>query len=829
MKKNNYIKLTMLASVALVIASGVHAQDGGLPKSMQRNYKAVHVTLPNEEVKQYAPIPSYSPESDTATNHPTFDNITYDSSASAPTMPVGGLEVNRSVDPKTSAERTYFLDEKGRPVYGQEIPIHLIKQKKLQNKEEPRSEGPVIIKENTAPKVVSSGDREIKILSETTKVWRPVSSAGASNKNIEESNLPKITTPNDEGVVILTPEELEKIPERKTEAKKKSKSGKVDSSGLQIKGLRNYFQRLASNDYQNPLDNIPSFEVTVNDESFVVAQVAQNYQNTQNNDPNVPAYLKKRPAASNNQWQPANQPANSQSEIVEENIKTLPSANVNSISQPENLSEARALAPEPKRPANSNIPANTKAPQVRPIQSVQTLPANFAPVRPVAPNVVTTRPSYSNFMNPYAGSGYSMEQFLAQAYSKNPQLTALREAIKAADEGMPQAFSGFLPRIDLNLNNSLTKSGSGSGNKEDFYPDTQSLDVNQSVFGGGETYYQIKATKDRIYSARYELKAEEQSFLRTAIEAYVNLIFTRKVFNLSQKNESSLTDHLESTRQRFAIGDTTRTDVAQSESRLANAVSNRVSSENDYINAKSVFRRIFLTDAPENLMMPVNLPQLPKNLDDALSISIRNNPNIQRNLYAKNQRDNEIEVQRSQLYPQVDLTGSISQRESVSGTTLFNNEQESVGVNVRVPLYDSGITFSRTREAKDRKSQSEFEYQSSILETRDKVVQAWQALASASLNIEATKAALLAAQYALDGVKEEQREGQRAIFEILDAQREMFSAEVSHARAIRDSVLAMYNLKAAVGQINPSDLRLPVKDYDPEEHYNNTKTKFIGY
>ncbi len=905
MKKSKFFKLSLVASVAVVLVSGAAiSQNAGLPKSMQPGYKPVTETISSEEARRYVPTPSYNMESDTATHLPIYSNVKYNPGAAAPTMPVGSLEVDKSNEPNTSSERTYFLDENGKPVYGQEIPINLIRKKKV-NDFSPRSEAPKLLREEviTEQKTVSANGREIEVLSGSKKIWTPVT----SGRSIEETNIPKLANPDSEGVTILSPEELEKTPESKTETKKKS-----ESSSLQIERIKHHFQKLADNNYQNPLDDIRSFEVASNDESFVIAQVYNSYdedplvkaakaagaanalvrspqtKTTQVKRPiiqdesNIPTFLR-RPVASNkiqplnngqnqnqvqsrsvqsnqvqlpsevqpfratNQWRatspvtnnsvnnnasvsvkPVSVRTESQQPILEEDMKTLPQANVDAISQPENLSDARGLIPPVKRPANKEVPAQPKQ-VARPVELTPV--PNFAPVA-VAPSAVTRAPAptQTGFMNTgYNGSGYNMEQFLAQAYSKNPQLTSLREAIKAADEGMPQALSGFLPRLDINLNNSITKSGSGSGNDEDFYPDSQSLEVNQSIFGGGETYYQVKAAEDRIVSARYELKSEEQNFLREAVEAYVNLIFSRKVFSLSQKNESSLTDNLESTRQRFAIGDTTRTDVAQSESRLANAVSNRVSSENDFINSKSVFRRIFLSDAPDNITMPVNLPPLPKNLDEALTTAIRNNPDIQKDLYAKNQRDNEIEVQRSQLYPQVDLTGSVSQRESVSGTSLFNNDQQALGLNVRVPIYDSGITYSRTREAKGRRNQSEFEYQTTILRTRDRVIQAWQALASASLNIEATKAALLAAQYALDGVKEEQREGQRAIFEILDAQREMFSAEVSHARAIRDSVLAMYNLKAAVGQLSPSDLGLPVKDYDPVEHYNNTKFKFIGF
>jgi outer membrane protein len=431
---------------------------------------------------------------------------------------------------------------------------------------------------------------------------------------------------------------------------------------------------------------------------------------------------------------------------------------------------------------------------------------------------------------PISGSerNMTMENYLAKAYKANPEINAAREALKAADEAMPQALSGFLPNLAINTSNSYTRSEGENAPERSFSPNTQSLTVTQGVFGGGETYYAMQSAKNRIFAARYELDLTEQQFILEAINAYIEVIFTKKVLLLAENNEAVLNEQLKASKERFIIGDATRTDVAQSEARLANAVSNRVISARDYTNAKSNFRRIFLSDPPSALPMPTSLPNVPESFDQALTIAINNNPQINRAKFLKNLRESEIDESESTLYPQVDIEGSISKRDSVFGANLIDTNAESIALNVNFPLYQGGARYSRIREAQNRANQSDFDYQNTINSTRDGLIQAWQNLTTTAVNIEATKASLVASEFALEGVREEQKEGLRTILEVLDAERERFQSEVSHARAIKDSVLAIYDLKSVLGQLTVEDLNLPIKKYDPTEHYEDTKYKFIG-
>lgn len=448
-------------------------------------------------------------------------------------------------------------------------------------------------------------------------------------------------------------------------------------------------------------------------------------------------------------------------------------------------------------------------------------------------NIIFNYTDQADYMsgNALGGAGHenTMESLLASAYSKNPEINSSREALKAADESMPQAFAGYLPELRASLSNAYNKSGGSTGSKKKFYPDSQSLNLSQGIFGGGETYFAVEVAKNRILAARNELRATEQNFLLEAINTYIDLIFTKKVLILAENNETILNEQLKASKERFVIGDATRTDVAQSEARLANAVSNRVLANGDYTNAKSDFRRIFQVEPPESLPMPTALPDIPETFEEVMSAAVSGNPELNRAKHLMDVRDSEIDVRKSQLYPQLDLNGAISRRDGVSGSSLIETESESITLNLTVPIYSQGTTYSRIREAQDRRNQSKFDYQNALNVVRNQLIQAWQSLTTTASNIEATKASLVASEYALEGVREEQKEGARTILDVLDAEQEHFQSEISHARAIKDSVIAVYRLKSVLGQLSPKNLSLPIKDYDPELHYNDTKNKFIGF
>ncbi len=462
-------------------------------------------------------------------------------------------------------------------------------------------------------------------------------------------------------------------------------------------------------------------------------------------------------------------------------------------------------------------------------QPVDISPQMVSPLKILNPGQQRSEELFKKEFSNSASKGMKMESLLSDAYSKNPSISSAREGLKSVDEQVFQAYSGFLPKADLRYTKERSETTPvGAATEGTFYTDNKSFNVTQGIFGGGETYYAVQAAESKILAARSELKGAEQKFMLEAIDAYISYIFTQKVLKLAENNQAVLEEQLKASKERFVVGDATKTDVAQSEARLANANSSRVISEGDFVAARSNFKRIYAVDAPESLPMPSSLPDIPADLDAALKLAMQNNPDVNQLKYLVESRDSEIDVQQSQLYPQVDVTGSIAESETPTSGGVFDNDSQNVSLNVTVPIYNAGVTYSRTRSARDSRNQTKQQYNETLNSVKSSVIQAWQKILTTQSNVEATKSSLVASEFALQGVKEEQKEGARTILDVLDAEQERFSAEINHARAIKDSVIAIYSLKSTVGELTPSQLGLSVTEYDPKVHYNNTRFKLIG-
>jgi outer membrane protein/adhesin transport system outer membrane protein len=474
----------------------------------------------------------------------------------------------------------------------------------------------------------------------------------------------------------------------------------------------------------------------------------------------------------------------------------------------------QSLANKPETDSTNNVESLS-------ISAIENQPQAISqPALPLAKQQIE-KPEYQ----PKTGT---MEDLLSKAYGNNPALNSARAALKTLDEQYNQAISGYLPRLEYNYTTTQDKTTPLGGVEDTYNLTSDSLNLNQPLFRGGATYYSVKAAKDRLLSGRSELRNTEQQFLLDSLTAYIEVIFTEKVLDLAINNQSVLEEQLQATQDRFVIGDATRTDVSQSEARLANAKSNKVIAEGEFINAKANFKRFFEAEAMPNLKMPEILPNIPASLEEALIRAANNNPQVNQLSHLVKSRESEIGVRQSQLLPQVDLNGTVSNRESPVSNGTFDEENQTVGVNVRVPIYDAGITYSRTREARDRRDQTKQQLNDINSQVRSFVVQSWQQILTTAANIEATKASLAASEYALDGVRQEQKEGARTILDVLDAEQERFNAETNHARAIKDSVIAIYRLKFTLGELTPEELGLSVASYDSEQHYKNTRFKFIG-
>lgn len=432
---------------------------------------------------------------------------------------------------------------------------------------------------------------------------------------------------------------------------------------------------------------------------------------------------------------------------------------------------------------------------------------------------------------PATGSAMTLEEALAAAYVTNPTLNAQRAAVRATDESVPQALSGWRPTVtvqgDIGRQRSETRLATGITSDDTLTPRSVGLTVRQPVFSGFGTVNAVDAAENQVLAARGQLTAVEQQVLLAAAEAYINVLREMSVLELNVNNEQVLRRQLEATRDRFEVGEITRTDVSQAESRLAGAIAGRLAAQADLETARAVFERV-VGVPPENLDWPGEFEgKLPGSLEEAIARALEEQPQIIAARYAASAALENVDVVRAELLPSVSLQAQ-AQRAYESSTTLDRVDSQTIQAVVSVPLYQSGGTWSRLREAKHLAGQRRIQVDEALQETRAATVQGWEGLQAARAQIESLTAQVDAAEVALEGVQREAQVGARTVLDVLDAEQELLNARVNLVRARRDERYAAYQLLSAMGQLTAGNLGLPVTVYDPSEHYEDVRDQWFG-
>lgn len=408
---------------------------------------------------------------------------------------------------------------------------------------------------------------------------------------------------------------------------------------------------------------------------------------------------------------------------------------------------------------------------------------------------------------------------LVSAYETNPMLKAEQEALKAADESVAQALSGFRPNAGANYERGRARTDISNG--WDYHDTTsQSLTIEQPLFNGFETLYGFQSAKQRVKSARQRLREVEQQVLYDAADAYSDVLEKQSVMQLAQSNVEVLDQQLKAVTERFDVGELTETDVAQARARLAKADAELRRAEGDLKATQATFVRVVGFTA-DNLLPSSMLPPLPATLDEALAIAEKQNPTLLGAIHDEKASNYEIGSRTGVLLPDVSLRGNMSRTKG--GSIVNQLDTDSVTVNVSVPLYQSGAEYSRIREAKNQYQQSKYlsiDVKNAVIEAVTRTFENYQASLAV---ITSTQASVDAAEIAKEGVKQESDFGLRTILDVLDAEQELFESKVNLVRANRAKVLQAYQLLAAIGKLNASDLNLDVSTYDPTAHYNEIK------
>ncbi|MGJ4947377.1 TolC family outer membrane protein [Bradyrhizobium sp. HKCCYLS20291] len=433
----------------------------------------------------------------------------------------------------------------------------------------------------------------------------------------------------------------------------------------------------------------------------------------------------------------------------------------------------------------------------------------------------------------------TIEAALVRAYQNNPQLNAQRALVRSTDEGVPQALSGYRPKVNLTASagiqyqDSQINSGGTPTNivrtigHGENAPRSVGLNVTQTLYNGQQTANGVRKAEAQVSGQREALRVLEQTVLFQAAQVYMDYLRDSAIVEVQRSNTRVLEQTLKQTRDRFNVGEVTRTDVAQSEAQLAAGRTQQLTAESNLTTTRSNFRRIIGSD-PENLAPGSPVDRfLPSTLQQAVQLALTENPNVTAAMYGIDVQYLQVKIQEGALLPTVTLQASAQQAYEQTLTT-FRSFGASAVAQVSVPIYQGGGEYALIRASKETLAQQRLNLETTRDQARSDLVSAWGNLLAGKAQVQSAQAQVSASEIALNGVREEAKAGQRTTLDVLNAQQALVNARVSLVTAQHDRVVASYNVLQRIGRLSPQVLNLPTTVYDPTVHYQQVRDSWAG-
>ncbi|MGO9544015.1 MAG: TolC family outer membrane protein [Rhodomicrobium sp.] len=469
------------------------------------------------------------------------------------------------------------------------------------------------------------------------------------------------------------------------------------------------------------------------------------------------------------------------------------------------------------------------------------------------------------------GHAETLKEALAAAYLYNPTLKAARAQLRTTDNGVSLAKSGYRPTISATYQegwddihtklaglsippgslalcpgtlassttatcsqnfqplplSALTSASVGNGPSN---PRMGQITLQETLFDGFRTYNNIKGAESLVEAGREDLRNAEITVLLNAATAYMNVVRYAAIVRLRQNNVKVLAEQLRATEDRFKVGEVTRTDVAQAQSGLAGSQADLSIAQGTLYGDQALFAQ-FIGHPAANLRDPGPPTKLlPKNLQGAIDVAQAENPGILGAIFRERAQQHQVKAVKGQLLPTLSFNASYSRNAQPFGLPQVGFEDETrVYGQLTVPLYQAGSVSAQIRQAIETLSQMRQNIDAERELARANVSSQWGLIVAARGNVAAGKSAVEASSIALEGVREEEKVGQRTILDVLNSEQQYLNAQVNLVSFQRDLVVASYGVLAYMGRLTAYDISLEAELYDPARYYGQVKNKWYGW
>lgn len=399
---------------------------------------------------------------------------------------------------------------------------------------------------------------------------------------------------------------------------------------------------------------------------------------------------------------------------------------------------------------------------------------------------------------------FSVHDAVILAHENNFQILAEREGYDAAKMAKPKAYGGLLP--NASVSNAITQTNYTAPGTKSVYgksktTNVKNLVISQPIFGGGETYAQIKIADNLVEASKYKLHDVSNNITLNTVQTYENVLATREIYNINIENEKIFAKYLDYTKTRFDAGVVTKTDVLQAEVRYSESIAQKEQSYSSMLNAQATMARLLGQTINEQMdNIDISAIQLPENVDALIEISRSNNPSLMTSKYNANVAQYQINQAVSRVLPKVNATAQFT-RSDYAKYNLSNPDSNTYALQVSVPIFQGGGEYASIKEQIHLSHQADYNYKEVDRQVIESSISVWNNYKTSKAIIKSREEAIKAATLALEGVQEEANIGTRTTIDLLNAEKELFDAKVSYRTAKRDYIVSIYQMLQLMGSI----------------------------
>lgn len=421
---------------------------------------------------------------------------------------------------------------------------------------------------------------------------------------------------------------------------------------------------------------------------------------------------------------------------------------------------------------------------------------------------------------------------IALAYQTNPTLQQQRASARITDEGVVQAKTGFRPTVGAALDVTGSNTRPPTGPDVKISGSSATVSISQPLYTGGRASANLSAAEADVLSAREGLRSVEQSVLVNVVQAYVDVRRDQERLRIAKENVAVLQRQLDESNARFDVGEITRTDVAQSQARLAAARAGLSTAQAQLEVSRAAYAAVVGQTPGELAPEPTLAGLLPASVDQAFEAAQTTNPGVTSAKYEEDAAAARVAVAKAGYRPTVSARAGLGYAaDKTSGIgSQFDDYSRTLsgGITASVPLFTGGLTTSQVRAAIERENAARSATEGAKRTAIQQVSNAWSNLLASRANLVSNEEQVRATRIAFEGVRQEQQVGLRTTLDVLNAQLELSNAELALVAARRDEYVASAVVLQAMGQLDVGKLSSTTAAYDPKTSYNRV-THSVGW